>query len=208
MGFTVIRSLNLLAAKSAMRELKQGLVKEIGAYGRRYVAWVADTVFPRYEENWQSHFAWRESYLATFSSYRINTDDFTNVSYQDDDLTSAYEDQTLSNLRMRLRNLSSDFNARIVVLLGDLTYQPDADLRLLGVLLSFNEFYPMVHKKSRRDREAEGTVRRNAPRTVSKQHDKGKEREQTEDTMSTAGQSMAPPPTVTESGGYSDCSRR
>jgi gamma-tubulin complex component 3 len=80
------------------------------------------------------------------------------------------------------------------VLLGDLTYQPDADLRLLGVLLSFNEFYPMVHKKSRRDR-GEGTVRR----TASRQYDKGKEREQTEDTMLT-GQSIAPPPTVTESG--------
>jgi gamma-tubulin complex component 3 len=124
-----------------------------------------------------------------------DTDSFTNGSSQDDDLTSSvYDDQTLSNLRLRLRNLSSDFNARIVVLLGDLTYQPDADLRLLGVLLSFNEFYPMVHKKRSRDRE-EGSVR---SRTVSKQHDKGKEREQTEDTMS----SMAPPPTVTESGRY------
>lgn len=116
----------------------------------------------------------------------------------DADMASTHGDQTLSNLRLRLKNLSTDFNARIVVLLGDLTYQPDAPLRLLGVLLNFNEFYPMVHKKSRRDR-GEGSVRRNTPRTVSKQSSKGKERDQADDTTST-GQSIAPPPTVTDSG--------
>ncbi|KAI5858067.1 Spc98 family-domain-containing protein [Tricharina praecox] len=109
----------------------------------------------------------------------------------DDDL-SSYQDQTLPNLRHRLRSLSSDFSARIVVLLGDLTYQPDADLRLLGVLLSFNEFYPVVHKKSRRERTDRGdvTTQRRTPRTTASSKEKGKEREHGDNA------SLAAPPTT------------
>jgi len=114
---------------------------------------------------------------------------------QDDDL-SSYEDQTLPNLRHRLKSLSSDFSARIVVLLGDLTYQPDADLRLLGVLLSFNEFYPVVHKKSRRERADRGdvTTQRRTPRTTANSKEGGKDKEHGDDASS-----AAPPTTLSAS---------
>lgn len=78
-----------------------------------------------------------------------------------EDETSIYEDQTLPNLQHRLKELASDFSARVVTLLGDLAYQPDADLRLLGVLLTFNDFYPVIHKRRTRERVTEsGTARR------------------------------------------------
>lgn len=48
-------------------------------------------------------------------------------------------DSMLPSLRSRLKTLSGDFQARVVILLGDLAYQSDMDMRLLGVLLSFNE---------------------------------------------------------------------
>jgi len=101
---------------------------------------------------------------------RETDDDFTgNVSGGHWD--SEGQDQTFPNLRQRLKNLACDFQARAVVLLGDLAYQPDVDLRLLGVLLSFNEYYPVVNKRRTRERE-----RRNTPRTVAK----GKEKEKPE----------------------------
>jgi len=50
------------------------------------------------------------------------------------------EDMMLPSLRQRLKTLSGDFQARVVILLGDLAYQSDMDMRLLGVLLSFNEY--------------------------------------------------------------------
>lgn len=49
-------------------------------------------------------------------------------------------DTMLPSLRLRLKALSGDFQARVVILLGDLAYQSDMDMRLLGVLLSFNEY--------------------------------------------------------------------
>lgn len=52
------------------------------------------------------------------------------------------EDMMLPSLRTRLKTLSGDFQAMVVVLLGDLAYQSDMDMRLLGVLLSFNEYVP------------------------------------------------------------------
>jgi len=92
----------------------------------------------------------------------------------DDDQTMSFQNQTLVNLRHRLRSLGTDFSARVVVLLGDLAYQPDVDLRLLGVLLSFNEFYPVVNKRRTRER-GEAATRRGTPRTTAKPKAKSKE---------------------------------
>jgi gamma-tubulin complex component 3 len=86
----------------------------------------------------------------------------------------SFQDQTLANLRHRLRSLGTDFSARVVVLLGDLAYQPDVDLRLLGVLLSFNEFYPVVNKRRTRER-GDAATRRGTPRTTAKPKAKSKE---------------------------------
>lgn len=62
------------------------------------------------------------------------------------------EDMMLPSLRTRLTSLSEDFQSRVVILLGDLAYQSDMDMRLLGVLLSFNEYYPVVNKRRTRDK--------------------------------------------------------
>lgn len=70
--------------------------------------------------------------------------------YQDDAEHEAEEDlETLDRLKERLAGLKNEFWGKTVVLLGDLAYQPDTDLRLLGVLLGFNEFYPVGRKRSR-----------------------------------------------------------
>ena len=59
----------------------------------------------------------------------------------------ADEDHLLSSLRSRLRDLSADFRARIVTLLGDLAYQPDVDMRFLGVVMNFNDVYQVARRK-------------------------------------------------------------
>ncbi|KAF3932113.1 hypothetical protein ABW20_dc0107114 [Dactylellina cionopaga] len=56
-------------------------------------------------------------------------------------------DEQLPAVRSRLKTLTAEFQARTSVLLGDLANQPDMDMRFLGVMFSFNDFY--VVKKGR-----------------------------------------------------------
>ncbi|KKK11837.1 hypothetical protein P175DRAFT_0477321 [Aspergillus ochraceoroseus IBT 24754] len=68
------------------------------------------------------------------------------------------DDQMLASLRVRLRDLSADFRSRLNMLLGDLAYQPDVDMRFLGVVMNFNEVYEPVRRRratgvNSRDRE-------------------------------------------------------
>ncbi|KAI9769259.1 MAG: Microtubule-nucleating Tub4p (gamma-tubulin) complex component [Geoglossum simile] len=68
------------------------------------------------------------------------------------------EDQMLPSLRQRLKHLSSDFRARVNILLGDLAYQPDVDMRFLGVVMNFNDVYNPIrrkmHKSGQRDKKS------------------------------------------------------
>lgn len=73
------------------------------------------------------------------------------------------EKSMLVALRNRLRSLEVDFRARINVLLGDLAYQPDVDMRFLGVVMNFNEVYHPV----RRRRQKPPTEKDRAPATMS-----------------------------------------
>ncbi|KAL1962089.1 hypothetical protein VTN77DRAFT_617 [Rasamsonia byssochlamydoides] len=57
------------------------------------------------------------------------------------------DDHMLPSLRARLRDLSADFRARLNVLLGDLAYQPDVDMRFLGVVMNFNDVYQPVRRR-------------------------------------------------------------
>ncbi|KAK2733064.1 Microtubule-nucleating Tub4p (gamma-tubulin) complex component [Myotisia sp. PD_48] len=57
------------------------------------------------------------------------------------------EDHLLPSLRSRLRDLSVEFRARLVTLLSDLAYQPDVDMRFLGVVMNFNEVYQLVRRR-------------------------------------------------------------
>ncbi|KAI9881450.1 MAG: Microtubule-nucleating Tub4p (gamma-tubulin) complex component [Pleopsidium flavum] len=62
------------------------------------------------------------------------------------------EDHMLPALRQRLRDLSSDFTSKLNVLLGDLAYQPDVDMRFLGVVMNFNDVYHPVKRKRKEHR--------------------------------------------------------
>ncbi|KYG43565.1 hypothetical protein M433DRAFT_156562 [Acidomyces richmondensis BFW] len=57
------------------------------------------------------------------------------------------EKNMLDQLRERLRALEVDFKARVNVLLGDLAYQPDVDMRFLGVVMNFNDVYSPVRRR-------------------------------------------------------------
>ncbi|KAF5867369.1 Microtubule-nucleating Tub4p (gamma-tubulin) complex component [Aspergillus alliaceus] len=67
------------------------------------------------------------------------------------------DDHMLASLRVRLRDLSAEFKSRLNILLGDLAYQPDVDMRFLGVVMNFNDVYEPVRRRrtatSSRDRE-------------------------------------------------------
>ncbi|KAL4906749.1 hypothetical protein BDW74DRAFT_126990 [Aspergillus multicolor] len=77
------------------------------------------------------------------------------------------DDHMLPSLRTRLRDLSSEFRSRLNTLLGDLAYQPDVDMRFLGVVMNFNEVYEPVRRRrattSSRDKERERARRKAAP---------------------------------------------
>lgn len=71
------------------------------------------------------------------------------------------DDQMLPSLRTRLRDLSGDFRSRVNTLLGDLAFQPDVDMRFLGVVMNFNDVYSpkrrrREHHRSDKDRRTPG----------------------------------------------------
>jgi gamma-tubulin complex component 3 len=70
------------------------------------------------------------------------------------------DEHILSALRTRLHDLSADFRARLNILLGDLAYQPDVDMRFLGVVMNFNDVYEPARR-----RRAAGTASTSANTT-------------------------------------------
>ncbi|KAM5352297.1 hypothetical protein ACJ41O_005020 [Fusarium nematophilum] len=52
-------------------------------------------------------------------------------------------------LQERLRQLGSSFRTRLQILLGDLAYQPDVDMRFLGVAMNFNDVYQPTRRKAK-----------------------------------------------------------
>lgn len=59
----------------------------------------------------------------------------------------AADDSVLASLRVRLGELAIEFRSRLNILLGDLAYQPDVDMRFLGVMMNFNDVYEPVRRK-------------------------------------------------------------
>ncbi|WPH01449.1 Hypothetical protein R9X50_00429500 [Acrodontium crateriforme] len=76
------------------------------------------------------------------------------------------ERNMLLQLRSRLKTLEVDFRARVNILLGDLAYQPDVDMRFLGVVMNFNEVYSPVR---RRRHKAGGTEKDKPSQTARKE---------------------------------------
>ncbi|KAL1311602.1 hypothetical protein AAFC00_001715 [Neodothiora populina] len=71
------------------------------------------------------------------------------------------ETSMLLQLRERLKSLADEFRVRVNVLLGDLAYQPDVDMRFLGVVMNFNDVYSPV-RRGRRRTNAAGAANANA----------------------------------------------
>ncbi|WEW55170.1 Microtubule-nucleating Tub4p (gamma-tubulin) complex component [Emydomyces testavorans] len=95
------------------------------------------------------------------------------------------EDHMLPSLRSRLRDLSAEFRARLVTLLGDLAYQPDVDMRFLGVVMNFNDVYQVVRRRrggggnSAKDREKKKGGAESTATEKKEDKERGKEKEKT-----------------------------
>lgn len=73
--------------------------------------------------------------------------------------TGMFEDaDVLTALRTRLRELTNDFRARVCLFLGDLAYQPDTDLRFLGVTMNWNDTYKISRRGKKRNNDALNAV--------------------------------------------------
>ncbi|UKZ63511.1 uncharacterized protein TrAtP1_004738 [Trichoderma atroviride] len=75
-----------------------------------------------------------------------------NITRRDDDGGLASSDDVPSEfpaLQERLRQLGTSFRTRLQILLGDLAYQPDVDMRFLGVAMNFNDVYQPARRKSK-----------------------------------------------------------
>jgi gamma-tubulin complex component 3 len=62
-------------------------------------------------------------------------------------LSNGGDDDVFPALRDRLKALGVDFRSKLSVLLGDLAYQPDQDMRFLGMTMNFNDFYQPVRRR-------------------------------------------------------------
>lgn len=85
-------------------------------------------------------------------------------------LGMADDETHLNSLRSRQVNLSAEFRSRLSMLLYDLAHQPDVNLRFLGVVMNFNEFYQPVNvrrQQARRAREKRELERRTREATMS-----------------------------------------
>lgn len=108
----------------------------------------------------------RSAHKNSISSLSTSVAPTPNVAGGDLDTPSSFihdlsaDDSMLESLRVRLRDLSADFKSRLNILLGDLAYQPDVDMRFLGVVMNFNDVYEPVRRRrttgaSSRERERE-----------------------------------------------------
>src|SRR3569833_42643 len=62
---------------------------------------------------------------------------------------AAAVESELPALQARLRQLGRSFQTRLELLLGDLAYQSDTDMRFLGVAMNFNDVYQPQRKKTK-----------------------------------------------------------
>ncbi|EXJ89723.1 hypothetical protein A1O3_02790 [Capronia epimyces CBS 606.96] len=97
------------------------------------------------------------------------------------------DDEThLNSLRSRQLKLSAEFRSRLSMLLYDLAHQPDVNLRFLGVVMNFNEFYQPVNvrrQQARRAREKRELERRTREATISSEGNISAERDLNSSTM-------------------------
>lgn len=68
---------------------------------------------------------------------------------EEDDVVPGGEHSEFPALQERLKHLGERFRNRLQILLGDLAYQADVDLRFLGVAMNFNDVYQPIRKKAK-----------------------------------------------------------
>lgn len=76
-----------------------------------------------------------------------------------DDMMFMHDEAVASEfpvLQDRLQHLGKSFGLRMSTLLGDLAYQPDVEMRFLGVAMNFNDVYPL--RKRTRPAAAQGSA--------------------------------------------------
>ncbi|KAI1778159.1 spindle pole body component alp6 [Hypoxylon cercidicola] len=131
----------------------------LGARRRRFVASSAGAASAGVEEDDNSYMIQLGELLRTMLAYRDCVDglyswsvsDFTRR--QEADLRHASLDESsgpqseFPALQERLRHLGDRFRTKLQILLGDLAYQADVDLRFLGVAMNFNDVYQPVRRK-------------------------------------------------------------
>lgn len=98
----------------------------------------------------------------------------------------------LAQLRGRLQTLARDFHARVNILLGDLAYQPDVDMRFLAVVMNFNEVYAPVKRRRQHHHQsktsgAAAAAGQSAAGSVAGQGDREREKERTTSGVSAKG---------------------
>lgn len=129
----------------------------------------------------------RSGHKNSVSSLSTSVAPTPNVPGADLDTPSSFlhdlsaDDSMLESLRVRLRDLSADFKSRLNILLGDLAYQPDVDMRFLGVVMNFNDVYQPVRRRrttatSSKDREKEKEKERERARRKAVGSADGRER--------------------------------
>lgn len=74
---------------------------------------------------------------------------------EEDDVVPGGEHSEFPALQERLKHLGERFRNRLQILLGDLAYQADVDLRFLGVAMNFNDVYQPIRKKAKATPAAE-----------------------------------------------------
>ncbi|KXJ90790.1 Spc97/Spc98 family protein [Microdochium bolleyi] len=83
----------------------------------------------------------------TSSAGRRRPDDEDNDDEDERNAAPGGPDSEFPALRDRLRHLGDRFRTKLQILLGDLSQQPDVDLRFLGVSMNFNDVYQPVKIK-------------------------------------------------------------
>jgi gamma-tubulin complex component 3 len=83
-----------------------------------------------------------------------NLQDSTPALTVDDSITDEFP-----VIQERLQSLGGQFKSRVCLILGDLAYQPDIDMRFLGVAMNFNDVYQPVRKKSKAKEQMRSSVK-------------------------------------------------
>ena len=146
-------------------------------------------------QNSTSSAASASSLLTTPTNAKDPTDD-TPSSLAIHDISAA-DDRMLASLRVRLRNLLAEFRTRLNILLGDLAYQPDLDMRFLGVVMNFNDVYQPVKRKRTNPAASASVARSNSSRGSGKDREKEREEKERERERDRARRRAAASPAIT-----------